>query len=86
MGNKLLLPSLLKSTFRYMAKAEIRFEFERIVLRFFTRVLRPSNHVILKDELAWMKAEIVKSSLSEFEKTPLKLFDYVGWLTKKANS
>jgi hypothetical protein len=83
-GNKLLLPSLLKSTFRYMAKAAIQFEFERIVLRFFTRVLRPSNHVILKDELAWMKAEIVKSSLSEYEKTPLKLFDYVGWLTKKA--
>ena len=84
MGNKLLLPSLLKSTFRYMAKSDVRYEFERIVLRFFTRVLRPSNHVILKDELAWMKAEIVKSSLTEYEKTPLKLFDYVGWLTQKS--
>jgi hypothetical protein len=82
-GNKLLLPSLIKSTFRFMAKVQLNFEFERIMLRFFTRVLRPSNHVILKDELQWMKAEILKSSNTEFEKTPLKMFDYVGWPAAK---
>jgi hypothetical protein len=83
LGNKLLLPSLIKSTFRLMARAELQFEFERIVLRFFTRVLRPSNHVVLKNELKYMMAEVRKISNNEYEKQPLGMFDYIGWLEKK---
>ncbi|MFN8286269.1 MAG: hypothetical protein U0V74_05920 [Chitinophagales bacterium] len=84
LGNKLLLPSLMKSTFRFMAKADVQFEFERIILKFFTRVLRPSNHVVLSEELAWMKAEFEKASTNEYEKAPLKVFNYVNWLTAKS--
>lgn len=84
LGNTLVLPSLIRNTYRFMVKQELNFEIEQILLNFFRRVLnRISPNTLLK-EFKTLHTKFQRASQNEYEKKALQyFFDYIYWLEIK---
>lgn len=84
LGNTMLLDSLLRSTYRYLNKANRLSEFERKVMNFIKEVGKPHSRKETQQIL-----ETLKKDFEELSKQPsygvFDMFDIIAWLESKIN-
>ncbi len=86
LNHALLLPSLIRNTYRYMMKQELAFEIEKTILNFFRRVLNHINEKDLQREFKNMSAQLNQAAEDKYEQQALKsFFDYRHWIELKTN-
>ena len=86
LNNTLLLPSLIRNTYRFMMKQELAFEIEKTILNFFRRVLNHINQNDLQREFKNLSRQLNKAAEDKYEQQALKsFFDYRHWIEIKTN-
>ncbi len=84
LGNTLLLDSLLRSTYRYLNKANRLSEFERKMMNFIREAGKPHSRKEMQQIL-----ETLKQDFEELSRQPsygvFDLFDIIAWLESKIN-
>lgn len=84
LGNTMLLESLLRSTYRYLNKANRLSEFERKMMNFIREAGKPHSKKEMQKIL-----ETLKKDFEDLSKQPsygvLDLFDIISWLESKIN-
>jgi len=86
LGNHLLLPSLIRHTYRFMMKQELKFEVEKLILNFFKRVLKHIDEKQLRREFTLLAKQLQEASSDQYEQQALKsFFDYRYWIAGKLN-
>lgn len=84
--NILLLPALIRNTYRYMLKQELKFEIENIILNFFRRVLKHIQPDQLQREFDKLQLQLATAAEDKYELLALQsFFDYQYWLKNKSN-
>ncbi len=81
MGNLILLPSLIRSTYRFMRKLNIQFPVEALILKFFSRLLSQPASSDIREQFTKLSTEleIILKNKSE-RKVMETYFDYYAWL------
>jgi len=83
-GNKVLLKSLIQSTYRFLAKRNRLFRFESTVLEFFREELfKTSSHNELTIAFKKLRKELNKYLRDPSERKALEYFDFISWLESK---
>lgn len=83
-GNTLILPSLIRNTYRFMMKQELKFEIEKIILNFFKRMLNHVSKKQIEREFNKLSAQLNRAAGDAYEQQALQsFFDYRYWLEKK---
>lgn len=84
LGNTMLLESLLRSTYRYLNKANRLSEFERKMMNFIREAGKPHSKREMQEIL-----ETLKQDFEELSRQPsygvFDLFDIIAWLESKIN-
>lgn len=84
LGNNMLLDSLLRSTYRYLNKANRLSEFERKMMNFVREAGKPHSRKEMQQIL-----ETLKQDFEELSRQPsygvFDLFDIIAWLESKIN-
>lgn len=84
LGNTMLLDSLLRSTYRYLNKANRLSEFERKMMNFIREAGKPHSRKEMQQIL-----ETLKQDFEELSRQPsygvFDLFDIIAWLESKIN-
>lgn len=84
LGNTMLLDSLLRSTYRYLNKANRLSDFERKMMSFIKEAGKPHSKKEMQQLL-----ETLKKDFEELSKQPsygvFDLFDIIAWLESKIN-
>lgn len=84
LGNNMLLDSLLRSTYRYLNKANRLSEFERKMMNFIREAGKPHSRKEMQQIL-----ETLKQDFEELSRQPsygvFDLFDIIAWLESKIN-
>ncbi|MBK8566039.1 MAG: hypothetical protein IPN76_22535 [Saprospiraceae bacterium] len=85
LGNTMLLDSLLRSTYRYLNKANRLSEFERKMMNFIREAGKPHSKVEMQQIL-----ETLKQDFEDLSRQPsygvFDLFDIISWLESKINN
>lgn len=83
LGNELILPSLIKSTYRYLYMRKRVYQFESIFLKYLRLFLRTEtkNEQILL--LTRFRAELVPLLDNKLENVIFNEIDIIGWIDKK---
>lgn len=85
LGNQLILPSLIKSTFRYLYKRNRVYQFERIFLKYFRLFIKTD----IKSEQTLLfiqfRIELIPLLDNKFENLIFRDIDIIGWIDRKIN-
>lgn len=81
--NMMMLPALLRNTYRLMLKMELKLEFERKLLSFIKRLLMRINEKELQALFADFIKELQMLKETESSGSSVMMFDYEGWLRRK---
>lgn len=83
LNNEQLLPHLLRSTYRYLLKQEIVYQFEAVMIQFIRKLPKLSSSRKIKDAYIELKTTLEKLQQDPFEKQAFELFDIISWLDSK---
>lgn len=79
----LLLPSLIRNTYRFMMQQELYFEVERVILNFFKRILSKSDQQALSKEFAHLLQQFNQIENDYNERMAMHtFFDYKYWVER----
>ena len=79
----LLLPSLIRNTYRFMMQQELYFEVERVILNFFKRILSKSDQQALSKEFAHLLQQFNQIENDYNERLAMHtFFDYKYWVER----
>jgi tetratricopeptide (TPR) repeat protein len=81
--NMMMLPALLRNTYRLMLKMELKLEFEKSLLSFIRRLLMRINEDELNHLFSQFRQELISIRDVESQGSPFQMFDYAGWLDSK---
>lgn len=83
MKNYELVFYLIKSTKRYLRSRNRAFEFEKSLLQFFQKAIKPQNKKTLLEALKKLKLTLTEVSEKPSEKVMLQYFDFMSWIDSK---
>lgn len=84
MNNQMLIDSIIRSNTRYLSKQEGTFQFERILIAFFSKVNKmPPSNTVLIEAFKQLKEELLKDLKAVEEKRLLGVFDIISWIDSK---
>lgn len=84
LGNLLLLPSLIRSTYRYMRTLNLQFALERLLLNFFSKLLTKSGSHEIRTLFRELYAELELLFQDEGERRVMDVyFNYHAWLGRE---
>ncbi|MGQ0828851.1 MAG: hypothetical protein ACT4ON_10700 [Bacteroidota bacterium] len=83
LNNEQLLPHLLRSTYRYLLKQQIVYQFETVMIQFIRKLPRLFSPKKIKDAYVELKATLEKLQNDPFEKHAFGSFDIISWLESK---
>lgn len=82
-GNQLMLPYLLKSTYRFFYKRNMKNGVEKIILKNFRKLANSNSAKELKLAYKGILNQLIKLSNERFEKGAFEFFDFISWLESK---
>lgn len=81
LGHLLLLPSLIRNTYRFMMQQELYFNMERAILNFFRRILSKTGQQALNKELSQLSHQLHNMQDDYNERLAVNaFFDYGYWV------
>lgn len=83
LGNQLLLPYILKSTYRFFYERNATYEFETIFLKNIRKLADADTESDLKEVYKKIHPQLIRLSKNKFEKGAFEIFDFVSWLESK---
>ncbi len=83
LGNNLLLPYIIKSTYRYLFKKKRLYKMETVILHYLRKLERIRNQKELLQSFKVLRAELNKLNKDPYEKIGLEYFDFIAWLDSK---
>ncbi len=87
LGNTLVLPSLIRNTYRYMMKQDLKFRIENILLNFFRKLLNSKDEKHLTKIFTALSNQLQAASQDAYEKKALQyFFDYPEWISLKLSA
>lgn len=81
--NELLIPSLLKSTYRFLLKKQKLCKSEEVIIKYLKKASRINSTKKVLDLFHYLKADLVKVFENEEERKNLAYFDFVSWCESK---
>ncbi|MBL7892389.1 MAG: hypothetical protein JNL63_07145 [Bacteroidia bacterium] len=83
LGNQLLLPYILKSTYRFFYERNATYEFETIFLKNIRKLADADTESEMKEVYKKIHPQLIRLSKNKFEKGAFEIFDFVSWLESK---
>lgn len=83
LGNNLLLPYIIKSTYRYLFKKKRLYKMETVILQYLRKLERIRNQKELRASFKVLRSELNKLNKDPYEKIGLEYFDFITWLDSK---
>ena len=80
LGNNMLLPYIVKSTYRYLYKKERLYKMETVILQYLRKLERIRTQKELIDSFRILRSELAKLAKDPYEKIGLDYFDFISWL------
>jgi hypothetical protein len=82
LGNQSLLPYQLKSTQRYLKTRNQVYKFEKVMLRFITKMSKIKENK-LEAVYSNLRDELQELNTDKFERTAFEYFDFISWVESK---
>lgn len=83
LGNGLLFPHLVRSTYRYLLKKQKIYKYETFILQFIRKLPKLSSPGKIRQGYIALRSELVKLKDDPFEKHAFGNFDIISWLESK---
>lgn len=83
LGNEMLFPYLVRSTYRYLLKQQRIYKYETFILQFIRRLPKASSPRKMKEAFIELKSALEKLQNDSFEKHAFGNFDIISWLESK---
>lgn len=83
LGNKVILPSLIRSTNRYLGKGKETFQLEAILIKYLSQLIDLYGRKEKRELFSALKLELMPLRDNPFENIALRDIDILGWVDKK---
>lgn len=84
LGHLMLLPSLIRSAYRYMRKLNLQYSVENMILKFFNKLLSRSGSAEIREQFAELYTDLETLFADKGERKVMDIyFDYHAWLKKE---
>lgn len=83
LGNNLLLPYVVKSTYRFISKRHRLFKVEKVFLKYLRQSTKFFDKRDLLDLFSKMRKELLPLAQDKYERTVFDYFDFIHWLDAK---
>ncbi|MFT4971639.1 MAG: hypothetical protein ACI9JY_000839, partial [Saprospiraceae bacterium] len=84
MNNPMLIDSIIRSNIRYLSKQKGTYQFEKIIISFFSKLNKmPLTNRELSEAFQQLKDELLNDLHAPEEKRLLGIFDIISWIESK---